>query len=63
MPLAWMAGVIGAAVAMGALVHFGVHGQIHAGALGSGIILGSVPFCVALIRLIRGHFDSALDES
>lgn len=62
MPLAWMAGMIGVASVIGAVLHFGVNGEWHRGAIGAGAILALVPLWAALLRFFRGHYNSALDE-
>ena len=62
MTLAWIAGMVGGAVVLGAFLHSSVHGELHVGALGSGAILGLMPACAGLVRFVRGHYHSALDE-
>lgn len=62
MPLAWLMGMVGGAVMAGIFLHYIVSGELHTGAFGMGLMLALIPVCAGLLRFVRGHYSSALDE-
>ena len=62
MPAAWICGVFGAFVLLGATIYGLSIGSIVSELTGVGLGLLVLPIVLFIYRILRGHFSPALDE-